>query len=275
MHFLRHKPIRRIAVPLFLLLFLLQGCTVKPWYKPLDDADSLTFLTIPETVRKQQSSCTPCLDAGATFRLDSAVGERSLAGYLLVMQPDHLKFIIHNPLNQPILAFSGNRQEYQYLNTFERTLLKGQPDRLVKEVDIPEIFGSGDWGSWLLGFVPNKPVTAVRRDRGSKGLWFDYEKESTGKQEHIRIDEQTNRVTGRIITRNKDVVLKITYLQYNETTDHGCSLPDRMLISGFDLSTTIEVTLSDPQHFATCSRQDFNLPSPTGYTVRNILSANH
>lgn len=277
---LHNCPAKRLAgflIPFISTLFLFSGCAIKPWNNPLTDREFNELNPLIDTMRGLQAQCSPCLDGNVKISIETQLGGRKLNGYVLVAQPDKLKFVAHNPFGQPVVAVSGNESSFHYLDTMNRVVLTGKPLLLCRELGIPEVFASDSWGLWLTGTLPKKDqITEIREDKEGRGVWLRFTEDSSGFQEHILIHPETYRVTSRIITHNGGIDLRLNY-HYTEMQDTTtvCGLPQEITISGFDYSTKVNVEFSDVVEVEICSPADFNLPTPAGYATSHFGEKNH
>ncbi|WP_163339726.1 hypothetical protein [Desulfopila sp. IMCC35008] len=277
----RSQPGKRL--PLLLLpqvlitLLFFSGCAIKPWNRPLTESEFNTLKPFAETMRDLQAQCSPCLDGNVTISIDTQLGGRKLSGYMIIAPPDKLKFVAHNPLGQPIIAVSGDKSSFQYLDTMKRVVLTGQPLLLCRELGLPEVFASKSWGVWLSGFFPARDKLAgMKEDKEGKGVWLKFAEDTSGLQEHILIQHEIHRVISRIITRKDKIVLRLDY-HYQDMKDKTklCSLPEEITVSGFDYATEVSMEFSDVAEVELWSPADFDLPQPVGYTTRHFGDENH
>lgn len=282
MLFLHHsRPPKRLARQLrpllFIILLFFSGCAFKPWDKPLTDSEFNALKPTFDTIGELQAQCSPCMDGSVTISIDNQLGGRRLSGYMMIAQPDKLKFVAHNPFGQPVIAVSGDKSTFQFLDTTNRVVLTGQPLPLLRELGLPEIFASRSWGVWLTGLFPNEgQLAGMQKDKNGTGVWLNFEEDSSGHQEHLLIEHEAHKVMSRIITRNEKITLRLDY-DYGENQDKTtvCSLPKEIRASEFDYTTEVHVEFSDVAEVKLWSPADFDLPKPGGYTTRHFGDENH
>jgi len=102
---------------LTLLVLLIQSCAGKPWTSPVADSETGLITQTFEEMQERDASCFSCLDAKTMLSWDTPGEDRSIVGFLQLMLPASVKFVILNPLGQPLYALVNNGQDFQSINT--------------------------------------------------------------------------------------------------------------------------------------------------------------
>ncbi len=111
----RQKGLGPLPLMLLLLMFLLAGCAGKPWTTQVTDQEGLHVRQIFEEIQERDASCFCCLDAKVSFFWDGPGEDRSISGFLQLMLPSSVKFVVTNPLGQPLYAIvSDGRPSIQF-----------------------------------------------------------------------------------------------------------------------------------------------------------------
>lgn len=227
------------------------------------------MMPLTDALLQQQALCGKCLDGNMKISIKSGLGERAIRGYFQVMQPEKIKFVAHNPLGQPVFAAAGDNNIFLYLNTIEKVVLTGKTEALLRELDVPLIFGSASWPAWLTARIPvNTPIAEIRSDRKHRGIWLTYQNSIPEIQEHLLIDSSGERILSRIMTAGNKTLLQLDYGKMTEIS--GCSIPENIHISEYDFTTETVLELRDMEISGSCSEKDFSLPTPSGYSIREF-----
>lgn len=264
----------------FLLLFALSGCAPKPWHGTLSDDGRKAMLDVIDDMVKLQQERPRCFDAEVRIFLTSYLQNRAASGYTQVMAPDTVKFITSNPFGQPLFAFVGNQQNFQYLNTLNRIYLDGDINEFASIYDFPLQNFSGPWGDWLSARIPEKTddIIEMRADSAEKGIWVRYASRSggknhTGKGEYLLINPEQKLLIARTITdENGKIIARIDY--FNRTKPPLLQ-PQSIVVTRLSYGAEFEVKFSDIREMENCEDQEFFLKRPAGYHYQRLSSAQY
>ncbi|MFW2368373.1 MAG: DUF4292 domain-containing protein [Desulforhopalus sp.] len=242
------------------------GCASKPWRTPLgpDQTDETTLLVASLAARDQ--ACPPSLEGDISFFYRGPLDKMAVNGFLQFSLPSSYKFVMTNPLGQPLLAIAGNQQSYQVINTLKHHYLAGSISSFGLQNNIDAPFLKGNWGDWLMGRnnMEGRQLTSVRHDHKERGLWVSFESDNKSNQgtEHLLVTHDNQLYLSRIIEDDKqNVIAEITYDKWVEAGE--CSQPLNINIKGLGYGTEIHIRLSN---IALIDEQrSYRLPVPPGY----------
>ncbi len=249
-----------------LAVFFLAGCAArKPWTDPLagSEADSITQLV--DSLVARDAGCGKTLEGDLVLFYQNPFEKKALSGFLQFSMPSSFKFVMTNPIGQPVLAVAGDQNSFQAINTLQRTYLAGSLRSFGLRNDIPSHFLKSEWGPWLTGRnrLSSQMITDIRKDRDSRGVWLTFENKNQAGLQHLLLDTEKEVFPVRILEDgNGRKVVEVTY--NNWVSLEECRQPLEINITGLDYGTNILITLSDVS--LTEDRQTFRLQPPPGYS---------
>jgi hypothetical protein len=264
--------VSRAVYLLFLaaLALLLGGCPARPWQDPLaeDAYDSAASLLTRMT--EDQKLCGSTIEADLNIFSSSPLGKDAARGYFQFSKPSSFKFVVTNPLGQPLLAVAGNQRSYQIINTIESQYIAGGIDAFGARNNIPAVLLHGNWWNWLTAqnSYSSNQIRAIRSDREGRGVWITINIDARGQAvEHLLISEQEGHIQMRIVSdeagKDKATISYKDYLAVKE-----CQFPGRIEISDFGYGTTIILDLERIE--LKSAPQQYSLPVPANY-FRKLL----
>lgn len=273
---------RDVVMLSVILMVLTSGCARKPWSEPLAGPDISHIQTQLAKIRNKGLNCSPCFDADLKILMSSSLGKRAVAGYLQVNVAGTVRFVATNPMGQPLLAFTGDRNSFWFVDSTRRLFLEGHTATLFELYSIPAPLVSPHWGNWLTARIPSSAVTReLYADRDNRGVWVRVEPSGeatageTSTTEHLLLEPGTARVISRIVTQGQTekIVLQLDY-DYSTglSLERGCELPGVIDISGLDFGTTLHLELVAPAILEGCGQAP-PIPVPPGYNYRKLSAS--
>lgn len=267
-------------VALLIAISLVAGCAPKPWHDLVSDDGRTAMLDVLDEIIEAQISRPRCFDADVKVFLTSWVKNRAADGYAQVMAPDTVKFVTSNPFGQPVFAFVGNRQQFQYVNTINRIYLDGDINEFANIYEFPLEDFSGPWGDWLSGRIPadNARIVEMRADSSDKGVWVSYAPQAEAEKivpanEHLLIDPEHKQLLARTIADNKGkIIARIDY--YNRSAP-PLSQPQKLKVTRLAYGAELEVQFSNLMAMESCENQDFFIKRPAGYIYQHLTRAHY
>lgn len=264
---------RPFRMTLILLVLLLHGCAGRPWTSPLTEEESGPVALIFQEMQQRDATCSCCLDAKAILSWDGPGQDQSVAGFLQLMLPTSFKFVILNPLGQPLYALVSDGREFQSINTTQKQHLIGKISSLATEYNIPEALFSDNWGYWLTGRLQEQEATieTIRRDDSGRGAWITmrYPDESPLSKSHFLIHPDTKQLLARIlIDRRGDTIATISYDQ--RTGQNNCAPVSRVSITDLPYGSKLTIALSEFLPDRSFTAADFRLKVPGGYLTKEL-----
>jgi len=268
---MRQASPRPFRLVLILLALFLNGCAGKPWTSPVaEDETALITRTFAE-MQQRDASCSCCLDAKTTLSWNGPGGDRTIAGLLQLMLPTSLKFVVLNPLGQPLYALVSDGQEFQSINTTLKQHIIGKISSLAAQYKIPESLLSENWGYWLTGRLQEKGVMleAIRRDGSGRGVWItmQYPGDAALAKTHLLIRPETRQLLARVLVDHQgDTIATISYDGRSGKND--CAPVSRTTITDLPYGSKLRIDFTEILTDSSFSAANFRLKVPADYDVQ-------
>ncbi len=258
---------------LTLLVLLIQGCAGKPWTSQVADSETAFITQIFEEMQERDASCFSCLDAKTTLSWDTPGEDRSIAGFLQLKLPTSIKFVVLNPLGQPLYALVNNGQDFQSINTSLKHHIIGKISSLATQNKIPESLLSENWGYWLTGRLHEQGATieAIHQDGSGRGVWITmrYQDEASLNKSHLLIQPATRQLLARILVdREGETIATIFYDRRNEKND--CEPVSRITISDLPYGSQLSIDFTEILTDRSFSAANFRLKVPADYETQEL-----
>lgn len=286
MHRIQSYPLmREIGVSLVMLLvLLLSGCAGKPWSSPIADHETAAIALIFENMQRRDASCFASMDAKVLLTWEGPGGAHSLSGYLQLLLPSSMKFVVSNPLGQPVYALVSNGQEFQSINTALKQHVIGQLGSLARDHDVPEALLSAHWGYWLTGrlWEEGAVIDAMHQDDSGRGVWITLRypitkepSDMTGVTNYLLINPGRQQLLARMLVDDKgETVATISYEErekgeelVRQEWERGCAPATRIIITDLPYRSLLTLHFSEIVTDRSFSANTFRLKIPAGYTT--------
>jgi hypothetical protein len=263
-----HKGIGSLPLVLPLLVLLLAGCAGKPWTTPVTDLEGVHIRQIFQEMQGRDSSCFASMDARVRVFWDGPGEARSISGFLQLMLPSAVKFVVTNPLGQPLYAMVSDGRDFQSINTPLRQHTSGNISALMRQYGIPAPLFSDQWGYWLTGRLHEQGagIAAIRQDEAGRGVWLTtrYPGEEALAHSHLLLQPETRRLLSRILVDGQGET--IATLSYDYGTAHGdCPLVSRLDITGLPYGSKLSIEFAEVLTDQVFSASRFRLKVPADY----------
>jgi outer membrane lipoprotein-sorting protein len=251
-----------------LVLLLVAGCAGKPWTTPVTDLEDQHIRRIFEEMQRRDSSCFASMDARVRVFWDGPGEARSISGFLQLMLPSSVRFVVTNPLEQPLYALVSNGHDFQSINTVSRQHTSGKISALIRQYGIPVPLVSDQWGYWLTGRLHEQgaSIEAIRQDEAGRGVWLTmrYPGEEAPAHSHLLLQPETRRLLSRILVDGQGET--IATLSYDHGTAQGdCPPVGRLTMSGLPYGSRLIVEFTEVLSDQLFSASTFRLKVPPGY----------
>lgn len=265
------KRLGPLSLLLPLLIVLLAGCAGKPWTTPVTDQEGLHVRQIFEEIQQRDAFCFCCMDAKVSFFWDGPGEDRSISGFLQLMLPSSVKFVVTNPLGQPLYAMVSNGHDFQSINTVLRQHTNGEISALMREYSIPAPLLSDDWGYWLMGRLHEQgaSIEAIRQDEAGRGVWITmrYPAEEALAQSHLLLQLETNKLLTRILVDQQGKTIANLSYEYG-AAQRDCVPVSRLTITELPYGSRLRVEFAEVLTEQVFSPARFRLKVPPGYEVQ-------
>jgi hypothetical protein len=253
------------ALIIMLAVIFFAGCARKPWTDPLADSEAESVTQLVDSLVARDAGCGETLEGDLVLFYQNPFEKKALSGFLQFSMPSSFKFVMTNPIGQPVLAVAGDQNSFQAINILQRSYLAGSLRSFGLRNDIPSHFLKSEWGPWLTGrnLLSSQTITDIRKDRDSRGVWLTFENINKAGLHHLLLDTEKEIFPVRILEEGSGrKVVEVTYT--NWITVEGCRQPLEIHITGLDYGTNIHIALSDVS--LTDERKTFRLQPPPGYS---------
>ena len=262
------SPLRLVLI---LLALFLHGCAGKPWTSPVSENETALITQTFTEMQQRDATCSCCLDAKTTLSWDGPGEDRSVAGFLQLMLPTSLKFVVLNPLGQPLYALVSDGREFQSINTTLKQHMIGRISSLAARYQIPASLLSENWGYWLTGRLQEKSaiIETIRRDASGRGVWItmQYPSAAALAKSHFLIRPETRQLLARILVDHQgDTIATISYEGRSE--HENCSPVTRTTITDLPYRSKLTIDFGEILTDRSFSAANFRMKVPVNYDVQ-------
>ncbi len=260
----------RSLLPVSLLFLLLSGCAGHRWSEPLEEEENTKVTEIITAMQEEDKTCSDSFDGDALIFWKTPLSDTGVSGYLQLLAPSFVKFIVSNPLGQPLYAFASNGSSFQSLNTRQRQHIRGNVRTLAIRQELPLVLAQGDWFAYLSGRLPARSLgmLEVYRDNTDTTVWVlldPLESNKTLDQTWVHLNPEKGMVLGYLfLDRDGKTLAEIFYNNQEERTDY-CIPNEKIILTDLPWGAEIRIELRDIRTDTNYGKTDFVLPVPTGY----------
>lgn len=268
-----HQFIRQALLLLPITLFF-TGCAEKPWTDPLKTTQAEATAELIDSLAARDATCGKTLEGDLSLFLVTPLGNMALSGFLQFSLPSSYKFIVSNPLGQPLLAVAGNQESYQAINAPRKKYLEGSINSFGVRNKIPEPFLAGSWGEWLTGrnHLDSQAITDIRHDRNTRGIWITFQNKNSHPTvtEHLLLDPEEELIIARILENGEGKT--VAHIDYaNWMVRRRCRQPLNINITGLEYGSNIRIELSDILISDEVSSYHLPTPSATSGYIKQFM----
>ena len=257
---------------LLLPIILLSGCAGNHWDKTLEEEETAAIAGMIQEMQEADNYCPQNLDADVKAFLNTPAENIAVQGYLQLLSPSYLKFVLSNPLGQPMFILASNGEMFQSLDMTIRRHIRGSVRSLGIRNDIPLIIIHGDWYAFFTGRLPEQPMVIkhIYRNDDEENVWIEMPAtvSLTGAPEYtyISVNPQNGRVLEYLfLDENGKTIAKISYSESIVPQDI-CEVRKQIHITELPWDSTITLELDDVQTNMRLNKKDFILPVPKNYS---------
>ena len=258
----------------YLLLFLLlSGCAQKRWEDPFTEDENSAMQSLLRDMQQQEQQCFKSYDADITLHWQSPAGDNAVAGYLRLLSPSLIKYIVSNPLGQPVFALAADGKSFQMLKPTERLHIRGNVRSLAIRNKIPLLLAQGDWFAYIAGRLPTRQliVEESAKDTTDNSVWLKLRtlkgKYTTGSI-YLQIEPGKRKLLSYLfVDDDEEVLAEIRYGNKLEGKT-PCAVPTEIQISKLPWGTSVGIKLENISGFNQFSSVGFALPVPKGFNTQ-------
>ena len=241
------------------------GCAKKPWGNSLAEKEYEAGLHIAEELFANSTECSKGFQSDLSLEYSNPLGKRTLSGFLMYSPGPNYKFVVSNPLGQPIVIIAGNQKKYEMINTLDSKFVSGGMTSFALRYKLPIHFLKGRWDDWLTAknTIESEYITNISDDKRERGIWVTVEDKSGAKNiSHLLIDPQKKIILERRLETNQNKPIgTISYSDFY--LDQSCSQPQTINITGLEYGTTINLRLAETELNSHLIK--YKLKAPKGY----------
>ncbi len=213
---------------------------------------------------RRRDACPAGFDALATLTWKSPLKRKSIAGFLQVLSPSHMKLGALNPLGQPLVVLATDGRSFQMIDTLKREFFLGYLAVLARRLYFSPALLLGGWGDRLYGIPPTLTETSkILAADSPREFWImtplrDGELKA---KEYALLSTESLQVRIRIITDNDERI--IARIEYDDRQRQGiCAQPTKLRITGLVRGAEINIALRDILAENAFTAEDFTLRRP-------------
>ncbi|OIP48880.1 MAG: hypothetical protein COX17_00965 [Deltaproteobacteria bacterium CG23_combo_of_CG06-09_8_20_14_all_60_8] len=265
----RWSPSRPLAAPLALLalvLFLLPaGCASVSRLRSVVGPEREQARQVLRRMLARQADCAAGVDAQATVALHSFLRTVTLSGYMQAMAPASVRFVGLGPLDQAVVLFATDGQEFRLVLVPEATGYEGQVSGATFASYAPLGLRPESLYYWLVGAIEpgDLGLAEVRAAEDGKGYWFDLRRGHDPVTHRLLLDALTGRVAAHLLLDDEDGVLVAA--RYEGLPDGPCCLPTGLVMEAPAQGVTMTFSFADCAADRKFTAADFQLIVPSVY----------
>jgi len=264
--------LKSVSVCIALCYLLLSGCAQKHWDEELTEEENKAVEIILRDMQQQQQSCFQSFESDMKMFWETPAGDSAVEGYLVLYSPSSVKFVVTNPLGQPVFAFTGNGKTFQILKATEKMHIRGNVRSLAIRNKIPLILAQGDWFAYLSGRVPLRKLTVEESAKGiANSIWLKIgivKGPYTTGSVHLQIDPRKKEILSYLfLDDDGDVLAEITYGK-EKTGKASCGVHTDVMVTELPWGAAIRIELENISGFNQFKKRDFSLPVPKSFNTQ-------
>ncbi len=266
-------PLRLLFLFLLLLpLSLLSGCAKRYWDTTLEEEETAVLAEVIHEMQEADKACPQNFDAEVKAFLKTPTEKIGVQGYLQLRSPSYLKFVLSNPLGQPMFILASNGDMFQSLDMTVRRHIRGSIRSLGVRNNIPLIIMYGDWYGFFTARLPKRPITVkkIYRNGEEENIWVELPEsislEGTPEYTYVSVDPLKHRVLGYLFLDDRgDTIAEISYSEPVAPGDR-CEIRKQIYIKELPWDSEISLELDAVQTDMQLSKEDFILPVPKDFS---------
>ena len=261
----KNPAVSGLLLPVLILLTLC-SCAKTPWTSLLEGEPKNIVETSYMNFVASQEICHSSWDAEVDIRWTSSVRNFSFSGYCQVLEPAYLKFIVPNPLGQPIRIIVTNGSTYTDIDPVEKVVVRGDMRSWALRHELPLNLVNGTWLDWIGGrsSAPIEQIAEIRLDFENRGAWLSIASaDSEAIQEYILFNWEHGKIIERILLDDSDrIFATLAYLEWQDSDQ--CLFPVALSIDDLPLGGKVDLRFTEIRQ-REFEPADFNVDIPRGF----------
>lgn len=256
-----------------LLCLLCTSCAQKRWTDAVSNEENSAMEQVVVAMQEREQQCSQKFDADMRLFWNNPLSSRAVEGYMQMLSPSSMKFVVSNPLGQPVFAFSGNGKTFQILQPRQQTHIRGSVRSLALRNKMPLIMTLGNWFAYMTSRLPMGKLVVVEtaQDRNGDTFWLQIAKTSaqkTGGFIYLHLDPQKKDVLGYLFLDNAGETLAEISYPGKKIGNSDCPVQTEITIEKLPWDSTIRIQLENIASADSLKEQDFPLPVPAGFNTQ-------
>ncbi len=256
-----------------LLCILCSSCAQKRWTDALSEEENSAMEQLVTAMQEREQQCSQNFDADMQVFWKSPVTSRAVEGYLQLLAPSSMKFVVSNPLGQPVFAFTGDGNKFQILQPTQQMHIRGSVRSLAIRSKLPLVMTRGDWFAYISSRLPAHKLTILETapDSENNTVWLrlaDTSRQKTDGLIYLHLDPQQEKVLGYLFLDNAgETLADISYPGKREGSTY-CAVQTEIRVDKLPWGSEIRIKLENIANTVQLKEQDFPLPVPAGFTTQ-------
>lgn len=262
-----------VVLNCLLLCLLCTSCAQKRWTDALSNEENSVMEQLVAAMQEREQQCSQSFDADMRLFWKNPLKSRAVEGYLQMLSPSSMKFVVSNPLGQPVFAFSSNGKTFQILQPRQQTHIRGSVRSLALRNRMPLIMTQGDWFAYMTSRLPVRKLIIVEttQDRDSDTVWLRIANTDVQKTDgliYLHLDPQKEEVLGYLFLDNAgETLAEISYPGRKEG-NRDCPVQTEITVDELPWGAKIRIKLENIASADFLKEQDFPLPVPAGFNTQ-------
>jgi len=224
-------------------------------------------------MQERERQCSQNFDADMRLFWNNPLYSRAVEGYLQMLSPSSMKFVVSNPLGQPVFAFSGNGKTFQILQPRQHAHIRGSVRSLALRNKMPIIMTQGEWFAYITSRLPIRKLAIVEtaQDKDSDTFWLRIANsgvQNTDGFVYLHLDPQKKVVLGYLFLDNAGETLAEISYPGKKVGASDCPVQTEITIDKLPWDAKIRIKLENIASGESLKEQDFPLPVPVGFNTQ-------
>ncbi len=195
-----------------------------------------------------------------------------VSAHLQMDEPDQLRFSAHDPLGRTLYLAVSDGERFTMVDNRAAQVRRGRVDGASWRSVIPEPLSLKDMAPLLGGRLENTLPSLIKAAQNPEetGYWFIWQ-DKRALTHHVLLDRERDLVVRHLLLGKKDeILLDVTYLNYDQDRETGYFWPKTTELSGSLVKGTIKLERSGALSFDPLPLSVFRLDVPSHFKVEQL-----